>query len=316
MGDGQPALEVGVGCRAVRRSERLSRRRDRSSQRGRGGLGGSPDRRCALPVAMPFSASCVDQAPAVGAAGARAAGRAAGRRCARSCRARPARRRSATSVVHRRPVTSASPARIDRLCRRQPQRLLAHAAHRLILRRPRPCRSPRPISASATFTALTPSRSWASASSGRTRHHRLPDRFRLAIAGERAGAVAEIRAGRAALDVAHLVVGGRQLLLQPRIVGALGGEAVEIFERRADDQLARGRRARQRRDGVVELEQERVGELPHVLEAALGARSRCASARRRSARAIRACHDRDAEAGHQRQRRRAPPRRRRRDAGA
>ena len=103
--------------------------------------------------------------------------------------------------------------------------------------------------------------------------NRFVQRDRLAIAGERARGVAEVGRERAALDVADLDVGGGDLAPEVDAIAGVAGEPVQVFEPLGHDQLARRRRALQLRDRVVEVEQERVGQLPHVAEALLGARA-------------------------------------------
>ena len=79
-------------------------------------------------------------------------------------------------------------------------------------------------------------------------------------------------AGRAAEDLAHLLVRDGELEAQLGVLRLLAGKAVQVFERLGGDEPARGRGPGQVLDGVVELEEEGIRELPHVAEAALRAR--------------------------------------------
>src|SRR5262249_13907926 len=76
----------------------------------------------------------------------------------------------------------------------------------------------------------------------------------------------------APLNVADLAVGDRQLLVEIVIAGAFARKLVEISKRAHHQQLTRGGRAVQILDGIVQLEQQRVRELAHAREIALGAR--------------------------------------------
>ena len=94
---------------------------------------------------------------------------------------------------------------------------------------------------------------------------------RQALAG--AARVAEVRLEHATLNAGHALVGRRKLALQSRVSVLDVRELFGVLQRALHDQLARRRRAGQVADRVVELEQERVRELPHVVEVPLRGRA-------------------------------------------
>ena len=96
------------------------------------------------------------------------------------------------------------------------------------------------------------------------------DREGPAVALQRPRRVPQARAIRGVLHLPHLEIRLRQVRLQGTIPRRFPGEAVEILQRLLHDELARGRRAGQVLDGVVQLEQQGVRQVTHVLEAALG----------------------------------------------
>lgn len=73
-------------------------------------------------------------------------------------------------------------------------------------------------------------------------------------------------------DLSELQVGLRELALQRVVSGGLPRQAVEVLARLREKERTGLRGARQLPDGVMELEEEGVGEPPDVLEPPLGAR--------------------------------------------
>src|SRR6185295_7083953 len=96
-------------------------------------------------------------------------------------------------------------------------------------------------------------------------------RFGFSKAGDGAVAIAEVGDVRTTLDRADFQVRASKLELQVGVAGSVGGELLEILQSFGDDGLPDRRRARQRRHGVVNREDDRVGQRPNVVEAAGGA---------------------------------------------
>ena len=104
----------------------------------------------------------------------------------------------------------------------------------------------------------------------RSGHKAASDLDGPAIAVHRARVVAKVRVGGPqALRVADLQERRRQFAPQGHVVLRVARELLEIVRRGLDHQRPRLRRARGARDRVVHVEQERVRQLPHVLEPAL-----------------------------------------------
>ena len=115
----------------------------------------------------------------------------------------------------------------------------------LALRRERALRLPRLAQHETQADVARPEVELGLPAVGRRRRREcLPDREGLPVAQGRAGAVAEVRLARASLQVAQLLVGRRQLALQGGVAGRLAGEAVEVLEGLADDELPGGDGAR------------------------------------------------------------------------
>ena len=83
--------------------------------------------------------------------------------------------------------------------------------------------------------------------------------------------VAQVRPHRAALDLRDALVAVRQLALEREVVGRLAGQPVEVPECPGDQDAPGRRRAGQGRDRVVQLVEDGVRELAHVVETRHGA---------------------------------------------
>ena len=158
------------------------------------------------------------------------------------------------------------------------------------------------------------SRWQASASSRRSagcvvhRSDRIVGRDRLPVAGQRPRGVAEVWIERTSLDVADLQVRGRELAPEVGAIAGVPRQLVEVFQPLGHEQLPRRRGTGQVADGVVDVEQRHVRQLPHVVEALLGARPFAAGDARLPRGGDDAGDERDQ---HQRRRRRPPVRLRR-----
>jgi hypothetical protein len=82
----------------------------------------------------------------------------------------------------------------------------------------------------------------------------------------RCGLIPEVRGCRDALHIAQPVIGDRQLLEQDGVVWRVECERIELLGRPLQEQAPRRRRSRQRFDCVMQLEEQRVGHAPCVLE--------------------------------------------------
>ena len=82
--------------------------------------------------------------------------------------------------------------------------------------------------------------------------------------------LAGIRAKGLALVIRHSGVGIRQVELQLAVVAGLGRQRIQVFQRGLGEQAPGFHGPRQRRDGIVHLEHEGVGQLAHALEVSLG----------------------------------------------
>ena len=92
----------------------------------------------------------------------------------------------------------------------------------------------------------------------------------MLVAGQRAGGVAEVGVERAALHVADAHVAGGQLAAQVGAIAGIGGQLVEVLDALLHDQLSGRRRSAQVADGALDVEEERIGQRPQVVEALLG----------------------------------------------
>ena len=101
-------------------------------------------------------------------------------------------------------------------------------------------------------------------------NHFLMDFGRLTIAGDGFGGVPEVGFNGKSLDVADLLVGRRQFLLETGIASRALRQVVEIFQRHPHHLFADRRRARQSGDVVVEIEDKAMGETPDLLKSLLG----------------------------------------------
>jgi hypothetical protein len=72
---------------------------------------------------------------------------------------------------------------------------------------------------------------------------------------------------RAALDIADTLVGLRQLELKVRIAPRLDGKPVQRFERCANHQFTRLDGAWQIADGIVDIVENGIRDVPHLVEA-------------------------------------------------
>src|ERR1700733_5790809 len=76
-----------------------------------------------------------------------------------------------------------------------------------------------------------------------------------------------------ALNVADSFVRGRQFALQRAVPRCFVGQAIQILERPADQQLSRRGRSWQVFDSVIDLEDQRIGQLSNLVESLLRARA-------------------------------------------
>ena len=87
---------------------------------------------------------------------------------------------------------------------------------------------------------------------------------------QRAGMVPEIGCERVAENVPHPLIRGSKFGLQRDVALGLPAETVEILQRPADEQFASCRGTWDVRNGVINFEDERVGQFADVTEAAFG----------------------------------------------
>ena len=139
------------------------------------------------------------------------------------------------------------------------------------------------------------------------RNERFPDPQGVLIAFQRALGVAEVRRVRPAEDAPHPVVGCREFALQCRIAAGFRGQAVEVRKPVPHQPLPHRRGPRQRLDRVVVVEEHRVGQLPHVVEAPLGARARGLGNSRLPARGDDTADEREQDCGRRGDTELAPP---------
>ncbi len=99
------------------------------------------------------------------------------------------------------------------------------------------------------------------------------DGGRLAIGRQGAFRIAQVRRIWISLQVAEAEVGFHHLEFERRVARHVARQAVQIFGRLLDHQHARRRRSGQVADGFLELEQERIRKLVHVIETLFGAQS-------------------------------------------
>ena len=106
---------------------------------------------------------------------------------------------------------------------------------------------------------------------GCSAHHRSDQRARFLITAVRPAWIAEIRFPQPSLHLSDPDIRASQLELQRSITGRVALQSFEEFQSFGDDGLADRRRAREGRDGVVNLENQRARELSHVVESRHGA---------------------------------------------
>src|SRR6202023_3879681 len=98
----------------------------------------------------------------------------------------------------------------------------------------------------------------------------LEQRRVLAEAEFRRLRVSEIALARVALHQTEPVVSRPQLTLQCRVATRISRQAIQIFHRAIYHQFAGWRSPGQILNGIVDFENERIRQLPHVVEALLG----------------------------------------------
>ncbi len=100
----------------------------------------------------------------------------------------------------------------------------------------------------------------------RARRQRREQRLRPLQTGDRPFAIAQIRRVGPALHDADLEVRAAELQLQLSVACRITRQPFKVLEAFRHDRLSNGRRTSQRRHRVVDIEDDRVGKLPHVVE--------------------------------------------------